>query len=653
MAGDTQESEWVYQFSKEMRSCCKGIGETQMRLEESQSKREEPDATHILIEEIPFDSIEDNTIERRIDTLVGNQKNNILWLGSEKWLYSNTYGYDLKPIHNIINISLTAPRDDWAVCSELLIQGYICYVVLVITEPILLQMMNKEYGEAVGNLISEILRLDIAHSVLMDKDLYSGTCNIFNGTLYNRYLYFDLFKAHQTAHYSALENLRFKKSGNVDFDKYFFRYKDYVVLQMRAKGLLRETDTFLNYLELHSEAVQEENPVESYDRESITVSQKHPEILSRFKDVSGYWKDVRWYLNRYGKNRFTMESRRTLERKSDEMVFHALINTLGIEPNEEEKTKICHQMREIITTWKHNKRINIVAYSGSEDMFTYLDDYIGEGRHIVFNRYILHDRLFADEMDQFITMFQEYISSIRKIDIRFEKQLSAKGIVYAITSRSPRLVRENFMDYIGDFEKLLSDICEKNESSGYVEDLDIKRLVEKYNIPKNKADNLIRRYSVKMARMRVDIKYDYQERKLKILRALEENLLHEDKEILDQYLNEDNLSVPSIVLNFDMTGDMFISGNSKEADIIVNNYIQGDYNYGVEDETILALIKSHEEGNKELVNALNTLKDPDMDKSMREKAEGKLRRFLIKAGETVGDVAIKFLMAYLDQLLKA
>jgi hypothetical protein len=83
---------------------------------------------------------------------------------------------------------------------------------------------------------------------------------------------------------------------------------------------------------------------------------------------------------------------------------------------------------------------------------------------------------------------------------------------------------------------------------------------------------------------------------------------------------------------------------------IVAQEIRGDLKLSEQDHNLLALINERgKENSPELVSAVYELSDESIPKASRLLAKQKLKKFLIGAGNRLGDLAVGVLQSYIEK----
>ena len=596
---------------------------------------------------------------------------NIWWFASRNWIYNKDY--KLLPEEKEPNvIALTSPIESWEEYGE----EHPDYIVLIITEPILLLMLDEEYNNAVEEKIFSRFT-SRNHSVLLDSSVYSGNFNIFKKTYYIRYLYRTLHEAHQRAHYATVKCYEYEHTGTLFFGYYLTHYvkclaeilkktnrEDIIDLILRSTGNLftdEEKEAILKRKIIDS---QEEDVLDPYaipdedesyastEEQLIEDDSTHDESVYVEKNkritLEPCWDNIFNYLNRYGQKYLDSQSRKRVASTLGEKTFHALIECLGLMPLDEEIKEYSHRMRQIVSDLRSRSDFNVVPYFSEKDLYSYLEDCIGNGSNIVYNHYVLRSQLLADELDRLLSLFEEFLTVVRGFRVKFEKETSTDGIIYTIRSNSPELTRDNCVDIIKEFTDLVIAVSEGKA--------DIDKLIDEYNLPFDKAESIIRKYSFEYKKLILELKYELQDKTLKLRKNAELECLMRSTMVQDQQMLLEKYRDPSTVLIAETV-------NIFNSDKQILNMIEGDFHYTSNDEAIISMIQQCVKTNQsqeELISALKTLKDEGIDVRVRKKERSKLVRFLSKVGDmaagaafaATADATIPQLIEYLKGLIK-
>ena len=555
-------------------------------------------------------------------------RNSILWLSASNWIYDKDN--DLTPIHEVHNLKVTAPLETWKSRLDEELKAEPDFIVFIITEPVLLLMLDEEFSDTVKSLFRRIMKKSFRHAIMVDASIYHEKFSIFEKDYAIVYLYRELHEYHQMARAMALKSLDFETRGEVSFTEFFPCYIQMLVLLFHDNGCMHlaerifaKTGNIFSTQEIEKIRLQR-MPI--FD--SFLFTEEHC-----FDGIDECWNQIRKYLDQYGTERTTKESKARLIRTLDQKTYRAVIECLDLMPNKDIQEESYRKMAGILEDLKSYEDLDVIPFRGIDDLCDCLDDYIGESRRIVYNQYILYDRMYADEMDSFMSLFQEYVTVVRGIDIRFEKEQTAKGIIYILKSYSPEVVRENFTVLVDDFQTFIKSI-EFNVD-------DVALLMKNNNITKERAEYLIRKYTRELKRIKFEIQQDYERRRYQLKDMLQYEIEGDNGMTL---CFPQNTSInPGAVYHI----DTFIATNADNPNI---NLISGDLHYNDQDRQIIELIKKYGNNDRELINALNMLKDEGVDQSKRKKAGGKLKRFIEATGKFAKDIVKEVIVDYVESM---
>lgn len=316
---------------------------------------------------------------------------------------------------------------------------------------------------------------------------------------------------------------------------------------------------------------------------------------------------------------------------------------------EDEKiAEACAAMNEIITNL-NNDKVRLWPYKFSNEIVIRIRDFFeNENGDVVFRRYILKDILCANELDNFLSLFQEYITRVRGVDISFEQRRTDIGTIYIIKSSNKSIVKSEFPQYVADFAALL-DYCDKDIEKA-------RETLRVYCKSSIEIEQYIARYQIRARRLKTDMRQEY-ERRMLLLRHEIENAALEDAALEEQSIaytfpELQKAILPqaaSVVVNVVKDNTFSVSGNLDK--LIFGDYIYNDYNDNETDKQLIEYIDQLSKDNIELITELRILKDGKASKDQKRSAWGKLKGFLSEHATDIGKIAFDLLSKYLESLL--
>ena len=279
-----------------------------------------------------------------------------------------------------------------------------------------------------------------------------------------------------------------------------------------------------------------------------------------------------------------------------------------------------------VTSFKHNIDIKNAVR-------TYLTN---SQSKMVYKRYVYKDEFLANEFDEFLSLFQDYIYRLKKIQIYCEKSESKIGSLYVVYSKDATLTNENFNDYVTEFSEFMNIYNLGNDIE--------KELLSNYNITQEEAKNIVKKYNRDISRLKIDIKHEFENKRLLIKHQMENSVLlsEYDKSLL-KYNNE----------KYRQDYDLLETSSSG---IIKNIFIEehngpifmGDMKYNEYDNELLDLIRNNSKESEYLIEDLKTLKDSGIDNNVKQKSLQKLKSFMSKVAPSIGKFAFNVLTKYLE-----
>ena len=309
--------------------------------------------------------------------------------------------------------------------------------------------------------------------------------------------------------------------------------------------------------------------------------------------------------------------------------------------------------------------INIVPYRSRFEFNFSAQNFLDESESgLVLRLYVPNNRLFGDEMDHLLTLFQDYLNKVTGKAVTLQQNRTLHGVSYNFFSSDAGTIRQNWQQSLSDFNQLLT-MCVTNPQDA-IDELKNKGIADPV------ARDIINRYSRESRRVLVDIGYQ----RKKAFTEIEHRLMSELIDVASSELNEqivgeiinaslpianslsptpNSLSIPMLSKN----GNMSLTYNIANAQIIntangiIANVVNGDVSYNENDRELLQLIAEHAtqiEG-LELKGALDELKDDSAPKIERVTAWQKLYTFIQKHSGKMQEVLVSVIAKYLENML--
>ena len=281
------------------------------------------------------------------------------------------------------------------------------------------------------------------------------------------------------------------------------------------------------------------------------------------------------------------------------------------------------------STYKRNKELVPVVRS-------FVNSYKEDS---IFKQYIYKDQLWALEFEKLINMFQEYVRTVRGVNILFDEEKTDIGTVYIFSVDTNEVTPEEFSTLLAEFEEFVN-VSEKN-TVGAMD------LITNDGLSSIQKVAIINQFSKEIKRLKLDIKQTYELRRLELNHRMETAL--QEATIIENFE-----SIPD-----DLTGmshNLVDTVFAQSRNVIINTQtIYGDvYNYEANQELIdliQTMCKDDHEMMRDLMTDLNILNDKQISLDKRTKSHEKLKQFLTHNLKAIGNVGYKLLTEFLKQLL--
>ncbi len=618
-----------------------------------------------------------------------NNEPRILWLSVDKYV-SNSYHSDY--VMHVQHIRLMEIVNIYKRLIDKIASGNYRYAVVVLSEGVILSMLDEMFKSAVFSVITAIRDYDIPHTVFIGDylikgkqfkiahqdyfvnfirtreyklhtsvaltligDMYPSKTDVFKSFV-SEYLKTMLFRAHDRGY----EDLLTIMLNSVLYSDMLSIQERRILLTTVGTTMFFDSEEARKYKERET---QENNVIYVMDceldpafsttryfdsSENNYNSDEYCLEDSLFKDLNvvhvlqeANWKNCYTYAKRNCRERKTASSVNTMTNTLSKKLFFAFLNSMDLVPDEEEKAQILSKAQDIIAEVKHNKNINVLPFADEKEILTYVESLLGKEAHMVSKQYILRDFVWADELDQYLTMFQNYMSDIRHIKISIEREHTENGVLYVISSSSDEVYESNFHVFTNAFAELLSQIAIDQKEAA-------KEIVEKYNISERNAERIVRDYQRKCDTLRREIKYGYQRRMLDIQEELEKGLSDAIDSQSMQAEMEKQASQIDEMLSY--TTDIielergFLKENSD------SSMFTGNYKYADHEDELIQLFWKYDSDPQALVNELNIARDMSSLQKKRIESTMRIMQFLGRYEIEIGLDKVSELYRYVSEL---
>lgn len=360
--------------------------------------------------------------------------------------------------------------------------------------------------------------------------------------------------------------------------------------------------------------------------------------LSKCKE----WKDIHSYAKRYCKDRATTESVKKMVNTLSGKVFQAFMRSIGRMPDDDEMDQVSDKAADIVTSIISNKNVNVMPFAKVDDIITYMSGILGAETHTVFRRYILREHMLKDELDQYLTMFQNYMAEVRNIQVSIDREYTENGILYVINTSSSDVLESNFHTFMSGFSALMRQVAINQEAAA-------REIIDEYNISERRAHRIVLDYHRKCARLRTEMEYDYNRRMLEIKEQLELGLADAiERNAMQAEMKKRDSQIQELIANY--TNILEIEKNFLRADGSVPSEFCGDYKYTDEEDVLISLFKCYDSDPQSLINELNIARDKSSLKKKRLESVMRVMQFLGRYEKKIGSEQTAELLRYVSAL---
>lgn len=304
--------------------------------------------------------------------------------------------------------------------------------------------------------------------------------------------------------------------------------------------------------------------------------------------------------------------------------------------------------------------LNVIPYQRNLEVSIIATEFIDKNeKNLIFRLYVPTGKIWATEAGKLLQLFREYLGKVSGLRVRQDQYTTNQGVVYEFFgdhTLDPAMLPKEF----DEFSKLL-DMCVANPS-------DATQMLAEKRIDARAIEDIVERYAKEARRLHIDLKQERERKVLSIRHRMESELVDIVGNVADwDEINKIvNISVPqlfgiSTAIGFlhstTNQGNTTVNVNIKPQIInsvhgIVAQEVSGTQNFGIEATQLIDIIKVY--GGKqtaELTSAVYELEDTDAKQADRLTARQKLKAFLLKSADKVGDVAFGLLQKYIENQL--
>lgn len=312
------------------------------------------------------------------------------------------------------------------------------------------------------------------------------------------------------------------------------------------------------------------------------------------------------------------------------------------------------EMRSPVNEMLRQRNTNVLPYRTNAERSVlaaaFLEDH---ERHLLFRVYIPSGRLYAEEADTILRLFQNWLNQTGRLAVRQDGYQTPAGQVYEFFASTPPTSHGGLAAEFQRFSDFLDACMDRPEAAA-------EQLLAVGIEPTN-ATSLISRYSKAARRLKLDMRQSREARVLQLKHEFESEILEinsgeaEPRSALESWLPSAS-SLAGVLAPFAAAGSQSTNVNLTFNQQIVQEHqgtlvqsIEGTVNLNPEAREILALVREFGGGKSlDLESAVHELEDEQARSSNRFVARQKLRSFLAGLASQVPGMALTTLHKYLE-----
>jgi hypothetical protein len=314
------------------------------------------------------------------------------------------------------------------------------------------------------------------------------------------------------------------------------------------------------------------------------------------------------------------------------------------------KTEFDHRLKDLIDGF-NKQDLNISVYETLVDLEISSQSFIDNiSQGLLLRFYIPNDKFGSSELDKFIILFKDFISTVTNKSINITQNRTKYGITCTLFSDTAEIKHDDLYKMFDDFTKFM-ELCLNNPEAA-------AEILISNDIPQERVSFLITKHMKEAKRILLDLKQDKERRLLSTRQNLE-------SELLEEYLGDElNKKIESLVPNVSGIVDLLHEKKIENLQININPQIihkvegvvakefNGSVVFNEEDDQLKEIIQKYSASaaqSAELISALYEMKDAEISSKDKKVATSKLKNFVLKVGEKIGDVAFDLLTKYLEK----
>lgn len=293
-----------------------------------------------------------------------------------------------------------------------------------------------------------------------------------------------------------------------------------------------------------------------------------------------------------------------------------------------------------VTPYKRNADASMLALGFLED----------QQSNLLFRLYVPAGRMYEEESEQLLRMFHDWLTSVRKLNVRRSGYNTARGRVIEFSAGNRSDVAE-FQNEIQVFQKFLSIVEDPDEA---------ERVLIGMGVESSRASTLVASYSKRLRRLEIDVKQERERRSMDIRHQLESELIDEIPAVPGEAISQIvEMMLPTkpqlleIPANRGIPSNPTVTINQQiiyHVEGVVAQHVAGDVVNGKEANEIQDLIArfGRPADQAELLQSLREVMDGAAPVPERFKAKQKLKGFLMTTGSQAGQLGVNLLQSWIE-----
>lgn len=296
--------------------------------------------------------------------------------------------------------------------------------------------------------------------------------------------------------------------------------------------------------------------------------------------------------------------------------------------------------------------IEVSPFRKRSDVTIRMFEVLEEAEAGIFLRlYVPHGRYQSEQFEDFLTLFSRYLRDVEKKEFSIDVSRTSRGTTYVFKGRGDASSVEDLRCAIERFDKFL-EISQIDPQSA-------AQAIEIAGASRETAAFVVDKYARSMRRLTLEMRHEYQRKKLLIEQALEADVLDADE--------AGGLALPTMAHPsslFSVVGNVApVTINISAANVVtgsasvVEGVVSGNVTYSSEDRQILLMLEGLSDRIEalKLRSELERLKDPATSQEQKRTSVQKLKAFLFQSGKYVArkvdEVGTQLLVNYLESLI--